>query len=94
MRRGRSHAGVWGHLQGDAVTPSGRAMQEVLGGLDFETRTHLNTIQGFSELLADPATVIPDARRWEYAEIIRASSEELGRLSAQVIALLHMGVRD
>jgi len=73
------------------VSASERAMREVLVSLDFETRTHLNNIQGFSELLADPAVAIPASKRWEYAEIIRASSEELGRLSAQIIALLHLG---
>lgn len=41
---------------------------------DIRSRTLMTNITGFSELLADPALGLPEARRLEYAEIIFASS--------------------
>ena len=46
---------------------------------DFNGRTHLTSIIGFAEILADPAVVLPREKQLEYAEIVLACAEALHR---------------
>lgn len=55
-------------------------MPENIDAMKPQLRTLLTNVNGFAELLADPARSLPDATRLEYAEIIYESGLRIAEL--------------
>lgn len=76
---------------GKPTSPAAADAPIAMDGFAFigEVRTHLTTILGFAEMLADPKLALTDRKRAEYGEIVAAS----GALLAERIERRHEELR-